>query len=313
MNNIYIIGGAMVDIYASTFNKIIIKDSNPSKISFTYGGVGHNIAMNLNSLNKKVNFISAFGDDIYGIGLYNSMKEKGINLEHSKIVNGEATSIYIAMMEKEDMFVGVSDLSIIKHIDESVIDELEVIIDENDYVIFDTNLKEDIIEYLCKRLKGFKIVDAISANKVVKLMKVFDYIDVLKLNYLEAQTLSNNDLSNENDLYAFIKEINNKGVKELLISKSNCLFIGINNQIYKYSHNAYNDCPVNVSGAGDALLSAYAYGIMNNLDLESRSNIALVAGIITTEYDSPSRNINLNNLDERKENIDFNGGLIYEY
>ena len=71
MSKIYVIGGANVDISARSFNQIVDYDSNPGKVSYSFGGVAHNIARNLSNIGCKVDYITAFSNDHFGRQLVN--------------------------------------------------------------------------------------------------------------------------------------------------------------------------------------------------------------------------------------------------
>ena len=47
MADITVIGGINIDIEGSPFNKLRREDSNPGRISLSYGGVGRNITENI--------------------------------------------------------------------------------------------------------------------------------------------------------------------------------------------------------------------------------------------------------------------------
>ena len=59
------IGASNIDITARPYGKYIPRDSNPSHVTVTYGGVGRNIAHNLCLLGESVNFLTCFGGDEY--------------------------------------------------------------------------------------------------------------------------------------------------------------------------------------------------------------------------------------------------------
>ncbi|MFK5882999.1 MAG: PfkB family carbohydrate kinase, partial [Candidatus Izemoplasma sp.] len=60
---VLVIGAQNIDIFAKTDTEYTLKDSNISKIHLAYGGVGRNIAENLNRLGHQVHFMTVFGDD----------------------------------------------------------------------------------------------------------------------------------------------------------------------------------------------------------------------------------------------------------
>lgn len=302
MKNIYVIGGANVDIYAKTKNEVILQDSNPSKITFSYGGVARNIAENLANLKMKVNFISAFGSDAFAKDMKEKLVNKGVNISYSIISKEHNSSIYLAILNKEDMFIGASDMDVLDSLNDKYLSKFKDVIKEDDYLIFDSNLKEETIEYIANNLKGIKIVDAISANKVVKLLNVLDKLDVLKLNIIEAQKIAGKDLTSDEKIEDFIKELNNK-VKEVIVTKSVDLFIGINKEVKHYCHHSYVENPINVTGAGDALLATYIYAKSQDYSVDLCAKLALAAAIINVNDENAVSEMNLNILNDKAREI----------
>lgn len=282
MNKIYVIGGANVDIYAKSKKALVLRDSNPSKISFSFGGVGRNIACNLANYKNKVTFISAFGNDLFSKELQEQLTTANIDISSSFVSKSQGSSIYMAVLDQSDMFLGNVDMDVLDNIDPNYLSRFVSAIDEKDILIFDTNLKEETIEYIANNLKGYKVVDAISTSKVVKLKNILNKIDLLKVNLLEAETLAGNKLDSEQKIEIFIKEIN-KQVKEILVTDKEKLYIGKNNNIRKYQHHSYNQKPVNVTGAGDCLLASYIHGIVNNYDEDFKVYFAISASIMNVE------------------------------
>ena len=151
----YVFGGASIDIIASSKNKIINYTSNPGKTTFSFGGVARNIADTLSTYSKDVYLVSSFGNDYYSKEMYKDLKNKGIKLNYSKVVEGNG-SFYIALEENNNLYVAISDNSIIEDISTKDLDVLSSKIKDEDILIIDANLKEDIIKHILINFKGYK-------------------------------------------------------------------------------------------------------------------------------------------------------------
>ena len=68
---VVVIGGANVDIGCTPYNELIPEDSNPGRITITFGGVGRNIAHNLANLGVNTKLITAVGNDPFGNEILN--------------------------------------------------------------------------------------------------------------------------------------------------------------------------------------------------------------------------------------------------
>ena len=76
MNKVYIIGGANIDIIGSSLKPLLVHDSNPGKISLSFGGVGRNISENLALLKEDIYFCSIFSNDSFGKMMIEDLEKK---------------------------------------------------------------------------------------------------------------------------------------------------------------------------------------------------------------------------------------------
>ena len=289
---IFVIGGANLDIYAKVNkDRVVLYDSNPSHISFSYGGVARNIVENIANMQAKPYFISVFGNDAMGLQMYNDLKKKGVNLDYSLIDEQRTTSSYLAVLDADDMYVACSDMSLIEDMKVEQLEKLKPIIDVNDFVVFDANLSINIINYICNSLKGIKVFDAISTTKVTKINDLLDKIDVVKLNKLEAEALSLKKIENESDIKDIAISLYNKGLKKSLISWGSKLFVCERSKVIKYEHFGLRENPVNVTGAGDSLIGNYVYALSKGQNEDDAVAFGLSAAILTVDVMSAVRDL----------------------
>ena len=176
---IFVIGGANLDIYAKVDkDTVVLYDSNPAHVSFSYGGVARNIVENIANMHAEPYFVSIFGKDAMGQGMYNDLKNKGVKLDYSIVDEKRPTSSYLAILNADDMYVACSDMTLIENMKVEQLEKLKDVIQEDDYVVFDANLSVNIINYICVGLKGIKIFDAISTTKVTKINDLLDNQDI---------------------------------------------------------------------------------------------------------------------------------------
>lgn len=289
---IVVIGGANLDIYAKVDKgKVVLYDSNPSHISFSYGGVARNIVENIANLQANPYFVSVFGNDAMGTQMYSDLKKKGVNLDYSLIDEQRPTSSYLAVLNDDDMYVACSDMTLIEDMKIEQLEKLKAIIDDDDYVVFDANLSINIINYICNGLKGIKVFDAISTTKVTKINHLLDKIDVVKLNKLEAEALSLKKIEKEGDIKNIAISLYAKGLKKFLISWGSKLYVCEGTKVTKYEHFGLRDNPVNVTGAGDSLIGNYVYALSRGQNEDDAVAFGLSAAILTVDVMSAVRNL----------------------
>ena len=123
------------------------------------------------------------------------------------------------------------------------------------------------------------------------------------MNELEAKTLSKKDLNTKEEIVAYIKSLISDGLKEVLITGKDYLYIGNNEQIVKYKHNAYRQKPVNVSGAGDALISYYMAMRYKGKSIEDAARIGITASVLTVDENKSVKDMDLNFVLEKSKEI----------
>lgn len=259
MSKIYVIGGANVDISARSFNQIVDYDSNPGKVSYSFGGVAHNIARNLSNIGCKVDYITAFSNDHFGRQLVESMRNSNISIDHSQFFDDQTTSLYLAVVEPDgDMKVAIADMEILSHLDISKLEPILKSLSDDDILVLDTNLTVEQIGKLINMADCQIFVDPISTAKAVKISGYLDKVDMLKPNRLEAEILSGLKLEDKDDYLPVLNWFIEKGCGSIVISMGKDGLIGSNgNEAYHLSNTRVEI--VNTTGAGDAFMAGYVY------------------------------------------------------
>ena len=283
MSRIYVIGGATYDIYASSKNRIIPEDSNIGSVSFSFGGVGRNIAENLAHLGEKITFISVFGNDGFSRMMYDNCLSLGFDMSYSKVVEGRCP-IYLAVLdENRNMAVAINDMDVMNELDIEMLERLKDVVEDDDYLLVDTNLSNEKIDYIFKNIKGIKVSDAISTEKVIRLKDNLSGLSILKVNTFEAEALAGRKLNSEKEIVSFIRETNDIGTKEVIVTFKEGLYIGSEEGVYLFKHDAYNRNVKNVSGAGDASLAGYLCGRFHNLSITDSVMVSLANASLTIQ------------------------------
>ena len=281
MRKIYVIGGANVDILARSYAPIIPADSNPGHVSYTFGGVAHNIACNLAKLGCQVEFITAISEDNFGKQVRQHCHDVGMKLTHCQFFHEYSTSLYLAIVQPDgDMNVAIADMEILSHLDVEKVSRVLSEADEDDFVVIDTNLTTNQIHTLVQSCSCRIFADPISTTKAVKVLPFLDKLYFLKPNQLEAEKLSNLPCSSidgyVNNLCFFL----DKGVKNIVISLGKDGVIASNGNEAYHVANIPMDI-VNTTGAGDSFMAGFIYGQHKNRTfLDSLFN-AMAASYVT--------------------------------
>lgn len=299
---ILIIGAANLDITGFSLNPLIMKDSNPGHVKLSCGGVGRNIAENLTKLDVKVKLLTAFGDDPFSMVLKENCYQNRIDISDALIVPGELSPVYLSILNNDgDMNLALCDNELLNKVDITFIKTKASLLLKASIILIDTNLSDDVIEYICQNYNQIPIfADGVSTQKSLKLKPILNNIDTIKLNILEAEALSGikvtlNDYS-ELGYYFF-----SQGIKNIFITLGS-------NGVY-YSNGLINltkPTPkvnvVNATGAGDAFMAALLYGRFNELQMHQLLCFGIAASIIALSHEhtiNPNLSINyINNVIE---------------
>lgn len=294
-----VIGGCNIDFIAKSFEKINMKDSNPGTLEYSFGGVAKNIAENLLKMGIENKFISVFGDDVYSKEIKDYLKKIGLDFSNSKFLTNRGMSNYISILdENNDLFTAISSMEVLDEINIEFISKLIDLIKSYKYIVMDTNLREDVLEYICKNCPNSKIiVDCVSRKKALKIKKLLKYIYLLKPNIYEAEELTDVPYKNESDLEKIVNVFLEKGVQKVFISmgEKGILYADKNeNGIVRIKDKLKIE---NTSGCGDAAMSGIIFGVVNENDILECAKLGNIAGFITAQsMDTVSKNISEKNL-----------------
>ena len=298
MNKCIIIGGCNIDIIGKCNNDLLRYDSNIGEVNITYGGVGRNIAENMTKLDIDIYFKTNFSNDSFGKLLYEKCLNDKFDLKYSKIINDARTSIYLAILDNNyDLDVGINDMDILKYMTKSEIKEAVDSFGEDDYVVFDTNLDVDLIDYILVNKHYKTCCDPISINKIHKIKDYIKYIDIFKPNLFEANALSNYD----NNLKSIQFLVNEGCINPIItLNREGVLYYNKGKYIRKYITSKIEI--INATGAGDSFFATYISYLIKGYSIDDSIDYALLASILTLSNESSvAPNLSSDKLEEIKK------------
>jgi len=295
-----VVGGVNVDIQGFTKHKLIPGDSNIGRVKISLGGVGRNIGENLIRLGINTKLISVVGDDVYSSKILNDSRETGLDISDSMAVKCENASIYLAVLDEDnDLHIAINSMDIMEKMTVDFIKEKKHIFDKTRLLVMDTNIPQDVIEYLLHEYKRKDIfLDTVSVSKAKKIKNLIGHIHTLKTNKLEVQALTEIEVTDEDSLVKNGQYLLNRGVKQIFITlgKNGVFYL---NKSTKRIIRADNIKPVNATGAGDAFMSALIYCHLKGIDINEAAKFATAASIIALSHE------NTINPNMSKENINI--------
>lgn len=281
-----VIGGVNIDIVGFPYANLIKKDSNPGKVKMSLGGVGRNIAVNLAKLGISTKFISVIGDDLYGKMILDEAKVYSLDMKDSLILDGEKTSVYLAVLDKTgDMHVAIASMDILDKLDVNYIRTKDHLIENTKACVIDTNISQEVINYLVTNHKNTAFfLDTVSTIKAMKVKELIGYFHTIKPNKIEAEVLSRIKINKKEDLDKCADFFLNKGVRRVFISLGE-KGLYYNDGINKKYIPAHKISVVNATGAGDAFMAALVYCFCKNYDIDYSARFAMAASVLALSHE----------------------------
>lgn len=262
---VVVIGAVNIDICGTSDEQLILYDSNPGHAGYSFGGVGRNIAENMCRLGAEVHMITALADDVFTKDLLNYSKAVGISFDHSMIIPGAGCSKYICINNNNgDMILAVSDMKIYDLMTVDFISGQMDFINSCDLAVVDTNIPQEVIEYICEHATIPVAADPVSVTKAEKLRKSLGGLTIVKPNMFEAESLTGIKIENDDSLVDIADFFHKRGIKYVFVSMAE-------EGVFYSDGNESGTVPickkqevVNVSGCGDTFLSAVLSSYLNN-------------------------------------------------
>jgi pseudouridine kinase len=252
---IIVIGGANIDISATTAGPFVAKDSNPGTVRTAPGGVGRNIAHNLALLGDDVSLITIFGDDGFGRMLKDNCKKLGIDTSLSETRRGARNACFVSINGSDgELLGGVADMAVTGLMTPEWLESRLPKINRADAVVADANIPADTLSFLVGSCLPPLYIDAVSSAKVARLREALhatrlegDKVFAVKCNRLEAEVLLPQDGSFDSKVQRLYVSMGSEGV---IIRED-----GEQTQLPALPATGI----VNATGAGDALLAGIVH------------------------------------------------------
>ncbi|NRA89325.1 MAG: bifunctional hydroxymethylpyrimidine kinase/phosphomethylpyrimidine kinase [Rhizobiales bacterium] len=233
-------------------------------------------------------FLSAIGDDIHGQLVVEQSKQAGIDLSHCQIVKDGQTASYLSIVNGDgEMQTAINDMAIIDKINVNYLQSIKRLINEAELIIFDTNLTQDAIDYICQNFSHIPIyVDTVSGVKASKIEHNLNYLNCIMPNLNEAEILSGIHAKNDGDLSKIATYFHEKGLQNIYITrgKQGAYFSGMSNgEIHTEHLPALSGDIINANGAGDAFMAGLAAAQLSKMSLTNTLIFARACAFIAAK------------------------------
>ena len=297
------IGGANMDIHGRGDKKLVMRDSNPGSLHTSLGGVCRNICENLARLGADIKLVTVVGDDYKGKSIISGCEAAGIDMSAAKVIPGERSSSYVSIMDEDgDMLLAMSDMHIIKRMDERFVDENESVLSNADLVVCDGNLSAKTVERLTEVCLSPLYLDPVSTAWAKEMAPFIGSFDTVKPNRMELAALSGKPVDTESEVIAACEVLLKKGVRRLFVSlgQKGMLYYGREGRIRRVAR-PYPDV-VNATGAGDASMAGIVWASRQGMTADEIVCVGMAAGMIAiASKDTISRELTPENIERMVE------------
>ena len=281
-NEIVVIGGSNIDYIGNLPNNFNISESNVGSVNLYFGGVARNISENIARNGLKHSFVTCIGNDFLGKAMKEELESIGIDLYIPDSVN--KTGSFLSLNENNNLYVGICDTDYTDTLTSEYLENINVINENTKYIILDSNIPDQLIEYVCNKYSDkYIIADGISSKKVVKFKPYLDKISLLKVNVFEGKTLTG-----ETTPELIAKSLIKKGLQTVIITR------GTEPTLYNVDENLCLepiikvDKVVNTTGAGDSMLSGVIVGIVSGLEFKDAIKLGHKFASLNIQVETPT-------------------------
>ena len=261
---IVVIGAANLDIhFVATSGDMRTATSNPSRVTLSAGGVGRNIAESLARWGASPIFVSAVGDDPLSRSLVEATASAGVDTSRIAVVQGATCGLYAALLHAGgELATAASAMDVTDAIDRDTVRTVAGTIASAAMLVLDANIPERTMQ---------AAVEIANSNGVPVVAEPVSVEKARRLARLRGTVLAVTPNSDECD--AFLAPNTSGALDASLVAEHVVVTMGaagvrIEGPTGRRVLPATVVEPVDVTGAGDALVAGLAYGVVSGATFE---------------------------------------------
>jgi len=264
---VVVVGGANVDVKARTTAPLVTGTSNPGTVVRTPGGVGRNVAENLARLGSRVALVSVVGSDPDGDWLLQETAVAGVDI--SAVLRGGRTGRYVAVLDADgDLVAGIADMAATDDLGPEVLDH--ALIRSAALVVVDGNLPATTIDAVLA-LGVRVVIDPVSVPKARRISPLLS-----RIRPVYALTPNQDELAE----LGTVEELHDRGVEVVWVRRGPAGSL-LSTPGGAVELDAPAVVPIDVTGAGDAMLAAFCHHLLAGAPVEEAARAGHEAAALT--------------------------------
>lgn len=287
--NVLVIGASGLDVVARLRGDLQMETSNPARIRTSFGGVARNVAENLARLGQPVSLLSVIGKDGIGNDIMAYTCDAGVDMSAVYTTDKYPTGFYMGILdEKGTRQFGFDDMRILAELTDSYLAYNEDLFEKAGLIFLDGNLPEATMDMAFKLAHKYNLpvcADPTSQSLAPRLKPYLRQLKLISPNCLEAGVLTGQQFkdANRNAALEAARALINEGVGMAFVTQAQ---FGV---CYATSETnghipAIRTKVVDPTGAGDALIAAVIYALMNDIEIDDAARLGVSAASLTLRH-----------------------------
>ncbi|MET7763216.1 PfkB family carbohydrate kinase [Streptomyces sp. NPDC005393] len=285
---VVVIGGANVDVKVRSLAPVAYHTSNPGRSHTSPGGVARNIAENLARLGTPTHLIAAVGQDPAGERLLSETRATGVRIDHVHR-STHPTGTYTAVLDADgDLVVAIADMAATDGLSPEHLHPARELIGHASMLVLDGNLPAQALAYaldIAAPTSVQTLIDPVSVPKAALLAPLFSgerTVFAVTPNLAELGALVGRRVDGgDGELIRAVAVLHERGVQHVWVR------LGERGSLLSTLGEGrhFLDAPPaevhDVTGAGDAMLGAFAHALLTGADPVDAARYGHAAAALT--------------------------------
>jgi pseudouridine kinase len=286
-SEVLVLGASCLDIKARPLTPVVPSTSNPAHIRFSLGGSGRNIAENLSRLGVRVSLLSAVGNDLLGQRLMDRTAEAGVDV--SRVIRSpeHSTGAYLAMFTEDGaQGYALDDVSQLKAMTPRYVQQQARLFRDARMAVLDGNTDRETVAAALQIAREHSLrvcLDPASVRRAYALRNHLTEFHMVTPNAAEAEALLDMSIGGVEDALDAARRMvaSGVGIAVVTMAENGLVYVTSEGLGQSYGRIPAPRCEVvDWTGAGDALMAAIVYGLLNEMPVDDCMRLGVAAAAL---------------------------------
>ena len=285
--DVLVMGATCLDVKARPLSTILPSTSTPAQIRLSLGGSGRNIAENLARLGVKVSLLSVVGNDLLGRQLLERTAQAGVDVSRVLHSPEHSTGAYLALFSEEDQLgYSLDDVSQLRAATPAYVRGHSRLFRNAKMLVMDGNLDRETVAATLQMAKQHSLpvcLDPASVRRAYAIRTHLSEFHLVTPNVAEAEALLDMPVRGVDDALKAARTMVASGVDIAVVTmaEKGLVYVTSEGLGESYGRIPAPRCEVeDWTGAGDALMAAVVYGLLNDMSVDDCMRLGVAAAAV---------------------------------